>query len=158
MLYRIAVETLVHATCVALGDTCALLRGPCGAGKSDLALRFLFLPADRLSARPTLIADDQVILRRTGGRIIASCPAPLAGKIEVRGLGIARFPFATERAELKLVADLEAGRGRPRFPECDQSETFLDLPIRRIVLDPFELSAPMKLALAMQNFFGEAVD
>ena len=42
-----AVETLVHGTCVALGGSCALLRGLAGR-KSDLALRFLFLPAEAL--------------------------------------------------------------------------------------------------------------
>ena len=61
------VETLVHGTCVALGGACALLRGTPGAGKSDLALRFLYLPAEALSGRPALVADDQVILRRAGG-------------------------------------------------------------------------------------------
>jgi HPr kinase/phosphorylase len=136
---------------VALGGACALLRGTPGAGKSDLALRFLYLPAEALSGRPALVADDQVILRRAGGVIVASCPEALWGRIEVRGLGIARAAALAKEARLSLIADLDRSGDQPRFPESTQWETMLGLPVRRIVLDPFEASAPVKLALALQN-------
>jgi HPr kinase/phosphorylase len=152
------VETLIHGTCVALGDRCALLRGECGAGKSDLALRFLFLPAGALGASPALIADDQVILRRSGERITASCPPALAGKIEVRGAGIAQIGHRAGETELKLVADLDDAAGQTRYPECRRWEPILGLPVELIALDPFEISAPIKLALALQNLFAKPVD
>ncbi len=148
----------IHGTCVALGNSGALLRGPSGAGKSDLALRFLYLPADRLGASPVLIADDRVILRQAGGSILASCPPLLAGMIEVRGLGIMHLPFAGTCAELKLIADLDSKNIAPRFPEDDQWETVFDVPIRRIFIDPFELAAPIKLALAIINCSQAPVD
>ncbi len=143
---------MVHGTCVALGGSAALLRGPCGGGKSDLALRFLFLSAGALEARPALVADDQVLLRRSGERIVASCPPALAGKIEVRGLGIVCMRNCAEQARLTLVADLDGACDVPRYPAKDEWETVLGVPIRRIVLDPFEMPAPIKLALALQNF------
>jgi HPr kinase/phosphorylase len=152
------VETLVHGTCVALGSTCALLRGPACSGKSDLALRFLFLPAEYLPVRPALVADDQVILRRAGSSLLASCPPAIAGKIEVRGSGIARVPFHSGASDLTLVVDLDSFSVQERYPEAPEWTHLLDLPIRRIVLDPFELSAPIKLALAMQNLFSGTVD
>jgi serine kinase of HPr protein (carbohydrate metabolism regulator) len=148
----------MHGTCVALGGWCALLRGGCGAGKSDLALRFLFLPEGQLQARPALIADDQVILRRSGKKIVASCPPALAGKIEVRGAGIARLPVTAGEAELRLIAELDSSAEEPRFPDADRFDTVLGLPVRRILLNPFELSAPIKLALIMQNFFAADLD
>lgn len=148
----------VHGTCVALGDACALLRGAPGAGKSDLALRFLYLPADRLGAEPALVADDQVILHRNGDRIVASCPKLLEGKIEVRGCGIARLGLRAPQATLALVADLDATGGGVRFPEKTEWETLLDVAVRRIRLDPFEPSAPVKLALAIRGYFQEPVD
>ncbi len=151
-------KTTVHGTCVALGETGALLRGACGSGKSDLALRFLYLPADRLGAAPALIADDQVTLRRKGDRILASCPPPLTGRIEVRGCGIAHISATAPEAELRLVVDLDWTGDRPRFPERTEWETVMDVPIRRVVLDPFEHSAPIKLALAMRDCFGQTVD
>jgi serine kinase of HPr protein (carbohydrate metabolism regulator) len=126
-----------------------------GAGKSDLALRFLYLPMETLSARPALIADDQVILRRAGEFIVATCPAVLWGRIEVRGLGIARLTALAKEARLSLIVDLESPCDQPRFPEGLQSETVLGLPVRRIVLDPFELVAPIKLALALQKMLEE---
>ena len=148
----------VHGTCVALGDAAALLRGSSGSGKSDLALRFLYLPSDRLGAEPALVADDQVILRRDGDRVLASCPPPLDGKIEVRGCGIARLKATAAQATLKLIVDLDRTGDRPRFPEKTEWETVLDIPVRRLVLDPFEPSAAIKLALAIQDCFEDPVD
>ncbi len=148
----------VHGTCVALGTAAALIRGSCGSGKSDFALRFLHLPADRLGAEPALVADDQVVLRRAGGLIIASCPPPIAGKIEVRGFGIAHFAATIPEAELKVIVNLDWTGSRPRFPEETEWETVLDAPVRSILLDPFEPSAPIKLALAIKDSFAEPVD
>ena len=74
---------LVHATAVAIDGRALLLRGPSGAGKSDLALRLI-------DAGARLIADDQSVLRREGGRLLAAVPAAIAGLIEVRGVGILR--------------------------------------------------------------------
>ena len=122
-----------------------------GQEKSDLALRFLFLPSDALGGRPALVADDQVLLRRIGDHVVASCPPILSGRIEVRGSGIARAGAVTAKARLTIVADLDGSASTPRFPENDQWKSILGLPIRRIVLDPFEISAPIKLALALQN-------
>jgi HPr kinase/phosphorylase len=129
-----------------------------GAGKSDLALRFLFLPSDALGERPALVADDQVLLRRVGGVVVASCPSALSGRIEVRGAGIARVTALAEEVPLTIVADLDGSGDTPRYPESDQWKRILGLPIRRIVLDPFEISAPIKLALALRNVFEDRGD
>jgi HPr kinase/phosphorylase len=153
--YPVPVEILVHGSCVALGDCCVLLRGPTAAGKSDLALRFLFLPEQNLIARPALIADDQVILRRSGKKIIASCPPILSGKIEVRGAGIISLSGSRSSAQLQLVADLDSAAETPRFPKDVQWENILDVPVRRISFDPFEFSAAIKLALILQRFTAE---
>ncbi|MGA7324392.1 MAG: aldolase [Rhodomicrobium sp.] len=148
----------MHATCIALGHRGALLKGPAGAGKSDLALRFLSLSRECLGRPAALVADDQVILRRQDERLTASCPMPLTGKIEVRGLGIANLPNVCLEADLKLVVSLDRQVHNPRFPEHEDWETILGLPVPRITLDPFELSAPMKLALAIGGFFPGRAD
>jgi serine kinase of HPr protein (carbohydrate metabolism regulator) len=103
------------------------------------------------------VADDQVILQRDGDRVLASCPPPLDRKIEVRGCGIARLR-ASVQATLKLIVDLDWTYDRSRFPEKTEWESVLDIPVRRVVLDPFEPSAPIKLALAIQNCFEDPVD
>lgn len=146
----------MHGTCVALGGACALLRGRSGCGKSDLALRFLFLHAKSLRHAASLVADDQVFLRSIANRLIASPPPSLAGKIEVRGIGIVQIAGSIPSAELRLLVDLDKYQEITRFPEGEQFEQVLGFEIPRIALDPFEPSAPIKLALALQNFFGNS--
>jgi HPr kinase/phosphorylase len=150
-------EQLTHGTCIALGGACALLRGPAGIGKSDFALRFIFLARERLPAVPRLVADDQVILQRSGDTLVASCPPALAGMLEVRGLGIATIEAAAETAVLKLIADLDGKAGDSGSIELEY-ETLLGVRVLRISLDPFEPTAPLKVALILGGslqLFGE---
>jgi HPr kinase/phosphorylase len=140
---------LVHGTCVALGRRGALLRGSSGAGKSDLALRFMALGGEG-ALRPLLIADDQVwIEARADGSLMASAPETLAGKIEVRGLGIVEVPFLAE-APLKLVCDLVGADDMPRMPPEPWERTVITgIPVPVVRLAAAELSAPLKLKMAL---------
>lgn len=128
----------VHATTVEIGGVGVLLRGPSGSGKSDLALRLL-------DAGARLVADDRTLLRREGDRIVASAPATIAGRLEVRGIGIMTVP-AVDAAVVGLVVDLVAGPVE-RLPEpCSVRLLDIDLPLVRLA--PFEASAVAKLRLA----------
>jgi HPr kinase/phosphorylase len=92
-------ETIVHASAVALSGRALLITGPSGSGKSTLALGLLALGAG-------LVADDRTRLTRDGGGpVIASAPAPIAGLIEVRGLGLLRVAPAPP-APVAVVVDL----------------------------------------------------
>jgi HPr kinase/phosphorylase len=141
---------LVHGTSVALGRSAVLLRGPSGSGKSDLALRFLFLARRGPAALepPTLVADDQVRIRREGDRLLVEAPATLRGKLEVRGLGIVEMKSAAD-AELVLVADLVAAGEVERMPDAGARESLLGVDVAAIRLVAAEPSAPIKLALAL---------
>lgn len=141
---------LVHGTCVALGGVAALLRGPSGVGKSDLALRFLFLSrrGPAALARPCLVADDQVVIRRDGDGLVASAPETIRGKLEVRGIGIVEVKPLTE-ARLVLVADLVVSGEVERMPEENATVRLLGVDVAHVQLAPWEHSAPMKLALAL---------
>ncbi len=136
-----------HATCVARRGRAALLRGPSGSGKSDLALRFLESYSDAW-----LIADDQVILSGEGSHVHASAPDVLKGLLEVRGLGIVSraVPAGAQLCPVALIVDLTPGRALPRIAE-PRFETVhgVDLPV--IPLAAFEVSAPQKLALALET-------
>ncbi len=140
---------LVHGTCVALGRRGALLRGRPGSGKSDLALRFLALPGDG-ALQPLLVSDDQVWVEAgADGTLLASPPNTIAGKLEVRGLGIVAVPFAAD-AELVLVCDLVEGKDVPRMPpEPWERAEIAGLTVPALKLAPFELSAPLKLKMAL---------
>ena len=135
----------VHGTCVALGAAGVLLRGPSGAGKSDLALRLI----DRGAK---LVADDRVELRRREAGLVARAPSPLNGLIEVRGLGIVRLPSAID-VPVVLVVDLVPASAVERLPE-PACETLLGVELPRFALDPFEVSAPAKIALALAHGAG----
>jgi serine kinase of HPr protein (carbohydrate metabolism regulator) len=137
----------VHGTCVELAGTAVLLRGAPGSGKSDLALRLI-------DGGARLVADDRVDLRLEGDRLVASAPAPLKGRLEVRGLGIIALPSLAE-ASLGLVADLVALGMVERLPEparCD----FLGQSLPLIRIWPFEPSAGAKLRLAVRSL-GRAI-
>jgi len=141
--------TLVYGTCVALGANAAILVGASCSGKSDLALRFvLSTPAD---LEPGLIADDQVRVSLSAGRLIATAPESIAGLIEVRGLGVIPLP-ARKTAEVKLIVRLVDPEAVPRMPPSPpptQKVGGIDLPV--LMLTPFESSAPFKLRLAIQT-------
>jgi RNase adaptor protein for sRNA GlmZ degradation len=148
-------ETLIHATCIALGGgprpAGVLLRGPSGAGKSDLALRLI----DR-GAR--LVADDRTDLRTIDGELRARAPATIAGRMEVRGLGIADVPRVND-VPVRLVVDLVDDEAIERLPEETSCQLFgIEVPYLR--LDPFQSSADAKLRLAVNRHLspGEARD
>jgi len=141
-------KQLVHGTCVAFGAHAALLRGSSGSGKSDLALRFLALPADGGMA-PRLVADDQVVVEAQAGGLVVSAPDTLAGKLEVRGLGIMTLPHVTQ-AKLVLIVDFVASDEVPRMPpEPLPRVTLLGVSVPNLQLAPFEDSAPLKLKMAL---------
>jgi serine kinase of HPr protein (carbohydrate metabolism regulator) len=140
---------LLHGTAVAIAGRAALLRGPTGSGKSDLALRAVMLAAGAAADGTfDLVADDQVRARREGDGLVVSPPPQIAGLIEVRGLGILPLPHA-EKARLTLLVDLMT-TGRPeRLPDPWPFEDLLGIALPVLALRPFEASAPIKLALAL---------
>jgi HPr kinase/phosphorylase len=130
----------LHATCIAFDGDGVLLTGASGSGKSDLALRALETGA-------CLVADDRTELTRgNDGRLIAQAPPQLAGLIEVRGLGILRWPHLAQAA-LRLVVALVPPEQVPRLPGEGVAD-HLGVVLPRLLLTPFEASAVTKLRLA----------
>ncbi|MBW7837065.1 MAG: HPr kinase/phosphatase C-terminal domain-containing protein [Sphingomonadales bacterium] len=132
---------LYHASCVQLEGGAVLLAGPSGAGKSDLALRLIHEGG-------RLVGDDYVHLELVGGRLMASAPAAIRGKIEVRGVGIIDAP-SVERAEVRCLISLAPARDAvERLPEPARLELAgVALPV--FTLYPFEPSAAAKVAAAL---------
>ena len=138
-----------QGTCIAFGEEAVLFRGPSGSGKSDLALRCIEKGAD-------LISDDQTILCRKNKKIIASAPKTIAGKLEVRGIGIVDFPYR-EDASLVLVLDLINEGASERLPKIDFVDYF-DIKIPNLRILSFESSAVEKVSLALRLVKGLASD
>jgi HPr kinase/phosphorylase len=134
-----------HGTAVLLTSpdhppAAVFIRGASGSGKSDLAFRLIMQGA-------SLISDDQVDLEKRQDKIHAGAIDAIRGLIEVRGIGLLRYPVAGP-APLKLVIDLVPREDVPRLPEMQALDILgVSLPLFR--LHAFEASAPCKLRAAM---------
>lgn len=133
-------ETL-HASCVAKNGRAILISGRSGAGKSDLALRLI----DRGAA---LVSDDYTIVRRVGGKLLATAPSNIAGKMEVRGLGILSFEQSAD-VPVCLVVDLS--REIERMPDRTEAISIAGMKVPVIALDSLAASAPYKVELALSQ-------
>jgi HPr kinase/phosphorylase len=135
----------IHATTVSLDGRGVILRGPSGSGKSDLALRLINEDA-------LLVADDQTILFIEDGRLMAQAPKEIAGKMEVRGVGIVHLgPPAI--VPVFLLIDMADPADVPRMADFRPVE-LVGQKIPRIHLAPFEMSAPAKVKLALRALLG----
>ena len=121
----------------------ALLLGPSGVGKSDLALR-------ALDQGFRLVADDRARLFASDGRLFGRAPQTLFGLMEIRGLGVVgsdALPFVPVCLAVRCK---NAGEVVERLPE-PSSERFLDIPTPAIDLRPLENSAPAKIRRAIEH-------
>jgi serine kinase of HPr protein (carbohydrate metabolism regulator) len=141
---------ILHASLVALRLSGvwrgALIEGASGAGKSDLALR-------ALGEGFALAADDRVVVFASGGRLYGRSPAPLAGMIEARGVGIlARPTLPLARIEI-AVGLVSAPEVEERAPE-PHAKVIQGVEVPAARLWPFAASAPAKLAALIEHLGG----
>ena len=137
---RLSTET-VHASTVALEGRAVLITGLSGSGKSDLALRLL----DRGFA---LVSDDRTIIRRDGPRLIASAPPNIAGKLEIRGIGIVDLSHV-EDVPVSLLVELSGDI--QRMPDEDHRRAILGVDLPLVHIDATAASAASKVSLALER-------
>ena len=138
--HRLSAETL-HASTVASNGRAVLISGPSGAGKSDLALRLL----DRGF---TLVSDDRTIVRRDGEKLVASAPPNIAGKLEIRGIGIVDMESV---GDIPVALFVELTSEIQRLPDENRERPVLGLQVPLISIDAMSASAPSKVALALDR-------
>ena len=137
---RLSAETL-HASTVALNGRAVLISGPSGSGKSDLALRLL----DRGFV---LVSDDQTIVKKNGARLVAVAPTTIAGKLEVRGIGIVDVE-RVDNVPIALVVELTSEI--QRLPDDSRERLILGVKVPLISIGAALASAPSKVALALDR-------
>jgi serine kinase of HPr protein (carbohydrate metabolism regulator) len=137
---RLSAET-VHASTIAIDGRAVLITGPSGSGKSDLSLRLL----DRGF---TLVSDDQTIVKKDGLRLLASAPPTIAGKLEIRGIGVVdmeRVDNVPVALLVELTSDIQ------RLPDDSRERPILVIKLPLITIDAMTASAPSKVALALDR-------
>ena len=118
-----------------------LITGPSGSGKSDLTLRLL----DRGF---TLVSDDQTIVKKDGDKLVASAPPNIAGKLEIRGIGIVEMETVTNMPVALLV---ELTSDIQRLPDDSRERPILGVSLPLVSVDAMAASAPSKVALALDR-------
>ena len=135
-------ETLLAASAVAIDGRAILIRGASGAGKSELALMLI----DRGGL---LVSDDQVAVSRRGDGLFAA-PAPnIAGKIEVRNLGIIAMAAASD---IPVALSVRLEPDAPRWIDHPERLELLGLAIPEIALFRDSPALAIKAELALQRY------
>lgn len=137
---RLSAET-VHASSIAVDGRAVLITGPSGSGKSDLTLRLL----DRGF---TLVSDDQTIIKKEGARLLASAPPTIAGKLEIRGIGIIDLEHL-DNIPVALIVELTGEI--QRLPDDSRERPILGIKLPFITIDAMTASAPSKVSLALDR-------
>ena len=137
---RLSAET-IHASTVSLDGRAVMITGPSGSGKSDLALRLL----DRGFS---LVSDDQTIVRRDAERLLASPPPQIAGKLEIRGIGIVEMEWASDVSVALLV---ELTSDIQRLPDDSRERPVLGARLPLVSIDAMTASAASKVGLALDR-------
>jgi HPr kinase/phosphorylase len=121
-----AAGTTIHASCVLVGRSAVLIRGPSGSGKSRLARALIdAAPGARL------VSDDRVHLFAANGRLLAAAPDAIKGRIEIRGLGIRAVDYEP-LALVTLVIDLAADDAARMPEESARNVEFLGVKLSRL--------------------------
>ncbi|MGL5838080.1 MAG: HPr kinase/phosphorylase [Sphingorhabdus sp.] len=129
----------LHATGIAIDGHGIALIGPSGSGKSDLALRLIDRGAQ-------LVCDDRLHVFGRNGQPWIGAFATIAGKIEVRGLGIIQMDHI-EKAPLRLLVNLD--QQPDRLPDPWPLQTITGFEVPELRLNAFEASAAIKVELAL---------
>ena len=135
----------VHATTVARygpgGWRGVMLTGPSGVGKSDLTLRLI-------GEGWRLVADDYTQVWASGGALYAAAPARIAGRIEVRGLGILDCP---PRRLVRVALIVDCGQQTvERLPEA-ATTVLAGISLPRLAVDTRPASAARLVAAALTH-------
>lgn len=138
-------ESTIHASAVLVGAKAALIRGPAGSGKSQLAFALIEAAAAGALAFARLVADDRAYVEACAGRLLVRPARALAGLVEVRGLGIRRLPYEP-LAAAGLVVDLGAPDAA-RHPSRKAAETAIDgIVLPRLPIATGQPALPLLLA------------
>ena len=127
-------EVLLHGVLVDVAGMGVLLTGASGIGKSEVALELVH-------RGHRLVADDSVIIRRSGGILIGRSPELIRHMLEIRGVGIINvermFGSVAVRVNKSVDAvfelvDWEEGKNYDRIGSEDLTEEILGVSLPKL--------------------------
>jgi len=136
------VSAALQATCVAVGGRGVLIEGAPGTGKSSLALALI----DRGAV---LVGDDGVLVETEAGRVVASPHPNIAGKLEVRGVGIIDLPVA---AAVPIALVIHLDEDAPRYVEAAETRGIGGIAVPLIRLWPGSPVLHLRAERALERF------
>jgi serine kinase of HPr protein (carbohydrate metabolism regulator) len=131
---------MLHASCVAIEGLAVLIGGRSGSGKSDLAIRLIDRGAQ-------LVSDDYTLVRKEKDQLVATAPANISGKIELRGVGLLSFS-PVQDVPVRLYVDIDLLP--TRLPEPGSTRLIAGTRLPMIGLAALEASAPIKVEAALR--------
>lgn len=132
----------LQATCVAVGGRGVLIEGAPGTGKSSLALALI----DRGAV---LVGDDGVLVEAEVGRVVASPHPNIAGKLEVRGVGLIDLPVA---AAVPIALVIRLDEDAPRYVEAAETREIGGIALPLIRLWPGSPVLHLRAERALERF------
>ncbi len=94
-----------------------------------------------------LISDDYVNLTARGKKLLASPPENIAGKLEIRGVGIKTFPYEQD-VPVALIISLVPREKVERLPDAEVV-SLKGIKVKNVRLHAFDASAPEKILLLL---------
>ena len=95
-----------------------------------------------------MVSDDQTIVKKDGDKLVASAPPNIAGKLEIRGIGIVEMETVTNMPVALLV---ELTSDIQRLPDDSRERPILGVSLPLVSVDAMAASAPSKVALALDR-------
>jgi serine kinase of HPr protein (carbohydrate metabolism regulator) len=133
-------EVLANVSCVAIAGRGVLVTGAPGSGKSALALALIDRGAQ-------LVGDDGVTLEVRDDRAWVAPPPRIAGKLEIRNVGLIDLP--TVEVPLALVVRLD--RDAPRFVGEASVAELSGAHVPEIALFPDAATLPLRTEWALRR-------
>jgi len=87
-------------------------------------------------------------VKKDGDRLVATAPPTIAGKLEIRGIGIVDVDRA-DNVPVALIVELTSDI--PRLPDDSRERPILGIRVPLITIDAMTASAPSKVALALDR-------
>ena len=139
-----------HASALVLGEKGLLIEGPSGSGKSSLASAIIDL-ASCHGRHGAWISDDQVLLTKSAGRLVAAAPTGLQGLMEWSGHGILAVPFLPAGVIDHVVQLVESDKLQ-RMPEASTvARCGVELPEIRLPRRQSDRNARLLLQLLLHK-------